>query len=247
MMLSTFSRIFRAALLLVFLAGCANGEEAVISESLRNAAIEAQRNLNYAVAASHFRKLRNRQPKDLGVLLGLARNLRYMGAANEAVRVLEEVRHDFDGLAVFHVEWGKAKLAGGKSEEAVEHFKTALEKDPGNWEIHSAMGIAYDLMLSFDEARKAYRKALELSKDNPAILNNMAISAAQAGDVDAAIVMLKRAATIARHSPQLRQNLALFYGIKGDFHEAEALSRMDLDEEAVRNNLAFYSRFQLKR
>ena len=38
-----------------------------------------------------------------------------------------------------------------------------------------------------------------------------------------------------------RQNLALAYGLAGDLVAAERISRLDLDEEAVQNNLAYYA------
>ena len=238
-----------AGLLLFVLAGCATEDRmgaTALSESLYHAAVEAQQNAEYVAAVSYFRRLRERRPDDRKVLLGLARNLRYVGAAMEAVRILEERKQTDADDPELLAELGMAKLAAGKTGDAIDQLKAVLEIKPGNWRVYPALGVAYDLTESYDDAKEAYRKALDLSEDNPTVLNNMAISASLAGNIEDAIAILQRVASKVRRSPQIRQNLALFYGIKGELGKAEALARMDLDEEAVRNNLAFYFRFHKK-
>ena len=262
-MLST-SRIGAGiGILLIVLASCATEEgatETALSKSLFHAAVEAQQNADYAAAVNYYRKLRERRPDDRTVLLGLARNLRYVGAATDAVSILEgNKKKDADAVSILEgnkkkdaddwellTELGMAKLAAGKTRDAIDQLTAVAEKGPGDWRVYSALGVAYDSIDSHDAAKEAYGKALGLSEDNPAVLNNMAISAALAGDIEDAIDILQRVAAKARQNPQIRQNLALFYGIKGELGKAEALARMDLDEEDVRNNLAFYFRFQKK-
>ena len=79
---------------------------------------------------------------------------------------------------------------------------------------------------------------------NGPVLNNMAFSAALNGKLDLAIKILEDAPLPVRRTPQVRQNLAFFYGIRGDMKKAGNLAVMDLDKEAVRNNLAVFSRFR---
>ena len=239
------NKIIAAGVLIFAASGCATdpGEEA-INDSLYQAALEAGLKGNYPTAVGHFSKLRERLPEDRNALLGLARNLRYLGSARDAIRLLEEESDTFAGDPAFLSELGKAKVAAGAAPEAIELFKEALEHDPGNWDIHAALGIAYDMVGTLGKAQKSYRNALDISKDNPRVLNNLAISTALAGNLEKAIEILERAAKIDRHNPQIRQNLAFFFGIKGDMDSAEALARMDLDEESVRNNLSVYSSFR---
>ena len=236
----------RLCVVAVLLSGCAStadpGSQA-IRESLQQVAATAESEGDYAAAANHYRNLVDRRPDDIGATLGLARNLRYSGHANTAVEVLDKSAAKFADALPFIVERGKANLAVGNVNEAIGHLATARARDDKNWEIHAALGIAYDLNEAFAKARESYGRALQLSKDNPVVLNNMAISAALAGDVEGAIATLEKAPPAARRSPQVRQNLALFYGIKGDMDKAEALAKMDLDEASVRNNLAVFSRF----
>lgn len=246
-MINLFPKLSLFAVLLAVVGGCAaepeNKQNAGIAESIHQAAVDARQKHDYASAAKHYRNLYEKQPDDLGVLLELAKSLRYTGSANEAAKILEAKIDAFAGFAPFLIELGKAKLAAGAASDAVGYLKIATEKDAGNWEAHSAMGIAYDMLQLFDKALESYKIADRLSPNNPVILNNMAISSAQTGDVKTAIAVLKQAANAGRRNLQIRQNLALFYGIAGNFDEAEAIARMDLGEEDVRNNLAFYYLF----
>lgn len=227
-------------------AGGAGSTDGGLTETLYQAAFEAERNTDYAAAANHYLKLLEKKPDDKAVLLGLARNLRYAGSAGDAARVLEQRRSLYSADPAFVIELGKAKLADGKTRAAIGYFREARKLDPKNWAVLSALGIAYDMAQDFEAAERSYRKALALSPDNFVVMNNLAFSLAQTGRLDEAIDILAKASVAARKSPQIRQNLALLYGIKGDFKKAEALARMDLDTESVRYNLSFFQRFHEK-
>lgn len=238
-------KIFAAGFLIIATSGCATDSiEEAINESLFQAALEAGLKGDYSSAAGHYSKLRERLPDDRAALLGLAQNLRYLGSARDAVRLLEEKSDAFSGDPVFLSELAKAKIATGASSDAIALLKEALEYDSANWAIHAALGIAYDMVENYGQAQDSYRDALAVSNDNPRVLNNLAISSALSGNLEKAVEILEQAAKIDRHNPQIRQNLAFFYGIKGDVDNAEALARMDLDEESVRNNLSVYSSFR---
>jgi len=222
------------------------GENAAISSSLTQAAMAAERTNDYSTAIDQYQKLLTRDPKNIDVLIGLARNLRYSGDSVNAVKILEKLGPTESAPVIYRLELAKSKIAAGKAKSAIRQLKLALSDEPDNWQIHSTLGIAQDLNEDFAGARRSYEQARALSEDNPAVLNNMALSAALSGDIDQAIALLEGAPRLARHSPQIRQNLAFFYGIKGDMKSASSLARMDLDEEQVRTNLAIYSRFHKK-
>ena len=111
--------------------------------------------------------------------------------------------------------------------------------EPKDWEIHSALGIAHDFLGDPGKAQERYDTALSLSPQNPSVLNNVALSRALAGDLAGGIAILEQQATRATSSPQIRQNLALLYALKGDLKNVERLTRHDLPEELVQNNLAY--------
>lgn len=244
------SSTFRNALGAVFVAMALIGCESVTSggyraptETLVNAAAEAEAGNNYLTASIHYRTLLDRNPGNRDYLLGWARNMRYIGRANLVIEAMKkETGVDGGGAAVL-IELGKAEIAASKAKDAVEHLKSALAAGGDNWDAYAALGIGYDLLQSYDEAWDAYTKALDLSPGNAQVLNNMALSAALSGKLDTAISILDGAPLPVRRIPQIRQNLAFFYGLKGDFKKAETLAKLDLDDAAVRNNLAVFDRF----
>jgi len=236
-------------LLIGVLAGCVTASEKVgdaVLESQLEGAVASENRGDYAAAVVQYQKLSLRLPNDIETHLGLARNLRYSGSPAEAMRVLDKMPPALRDGPTYLLERAKAELATGKSADAVRTVLAAVAKDPDNWELHSTLGIAYDMGDDFARARGAYERAATLSAKNPAVLNNLAISMALSGDLDGAIRTLEAAPMVARHSAQMRQNLALFYGIKGDVKKAESLARIDLDDKTVRQNLEVYSKLRRK-
>jgi len=224
-----------------------DGQDAAIATSLTQMALTAERTNDYSGAVDQYKKLLNRNPKSTDFLIALARNLRYLGKSRDALEVLKGLRPPGIPSIAYRLELAKSDIAAGKAVDAIAVLDLARAQAPNNWEIYSTLGIAHDLNEDYAKAGQAYQQAQKLSEDNPAILNNMAISAALSGDIDKAISLLQNAPRLARHSPQMRQNLAFFYGIKGDMTAAKSLAKMDLDDAAVRKNLAIYSRFHKKK
>ena len=236
-----------AGLTALALAGCqslSGGESEVITQTLARTAANSEANGEYEAAANQYRTLLDREPENRAARLGLARNLRYSGNPKSAVQTLMEAGADKSGDGGLLLELGKDKIALAKADEAIGHLKDVVKTGAEDWEVYAAMGIAHDLLQSYDEAWTAYAKALKLSPGNGQVLNNMAISAALNGKLDIAINILEQAPLPVRRTPQVRQNLAFFYGIRGDMTKAGNLAKMDLDKEAVRNNLAVFSRFR---
>lgn len=219
-------------------------DSAAITDTLRQSAVSAEQGSDYKSAAEHYQKLLKRDPDNQETLISFARNLRYSGEANSAVKVLERLGPTSARPLSFSLELAKSKIAAGKAQSAIRVLTDAVGVFPNDWEVHSTLGIALDLERRHDEAMLHYEKAYALSEDNAAVLNNMALSAALSGNINKAISLLQNAPRLARHNPQLRQNLAFFYAIKGDMETARTLSEMDLDEQDVQANMAIYSRFR---
>ncbi len=169
---------------------------------LKDAARIAEQRGEYASAASYYQKLNLQGKGGIRAVLGYARNLRYAGLGVNAVAVLEGVKtKEHRESQVYLLELGKARIAAGQYGGAVEALSRAVEKKPKNWQIYSALGIAYDLQNDPGEAKEAYGNALALSPNNPLVLNNLAISLAQTGDIDEAIAILGRVPNLAQAKP----------------------------------------------
>lgn len=213
---------------------------------LPEAARSAEQRGQYGAAAKFYRKMYLEGSGELSVLLGYARNLRYAGATSEAVTLLEDAEDKYEASPDFMLEVGKARLAAGHGDAAVLTLLRAAKLDGKNWEVHSALGIGYDMLKEYGRAGRAYRRALSLSPANPTVLNNKAMSLAQNGKIDEAIQVLESVPNLTRAKAHIRQNLALFYGIKGNFKKAESYAKLDLDDAKVKKNMAYFRQFQEK-
>lgn len=211
-----------------------------IRDFLRTAAATSQNSSNYAAAVNYYRSLHVRDSNDIEAILGLARNLRYIGAANEATKLLKEALDQFPDRIDLRAELGKAQIAMGEAADAVETLAEATKASPSDWRSLSALGIAYDLLENYSQAQASYWAALEVSPKNIAVLNNLALSKALAGELAEGISILEQASALPRPGNQVRQNLALLYAMNGDIETAEGLLKQGLSEEIAQHNLTFY-------
>lgn len=225
--------------------------EAALAEAAKLAAeralwasgVEAEGAHNYEGAIGAFSNLYERTPDDVEVLKALIRNMRYAGRAADAVGFVERrARHLLEDVGV-KFEYAKAQLAAGRKVNALNTLRAVATLMPDQWQVHSAMGIAYDSIGQFDKAIAAYENALRLSPENAIIMNNLAMSQAMAGQLQAAIQTLEAAALVNRANTHVRQNLALLYAANGENAKARALAAMDLDSGDLETNLSFYRRF----
>jgi Flp pilus assembly protein TadD len=210
-----------------------------VEPSLRAAAAAAEANNDWKGAVQHWRTLYSRHPEDKSLALALARDLRYAGEAPVAADVVQQAiaRSGRDPALV--AELGKAWLASGRQGLALKTLEEATTLAPGDWDVHSAYGVALDGSDRYAEAQAAYARALVLSPDNPVVLNNLGLSQAMAGKLDDAVATLKKAEDQPQASLQVRQNLALLLTLQGDVAAADRIASRGLPPEMVRNNAAF--------
>jgi Flp pilus assembly protein TadD len=71
-----------------------------------------------------------------------------------------------------HVEFGVVVAQRGLWREATFRWQQAVELDPTYAEAWNNLGIGYEQLGRFDDARKAYEKALEIEPANTFIRNN---------------------------------------------------------------------------
>ncbi len=216
------------------------GLKGVVEPTIMMSAVAAEANMDYEAAASHYRNLLRRDPGNRDLALRRARVMRYAGQHAQAVALLTPLATEADAAAPVLLEMGKAHLAADHLNLALRFLRAARDAAPGDWETHSALGIALDYKLDHADAQQSYLEALGLTPNNPVVLNNLGLSQAQTGDLAGAIETLRRAADQPTASPQVRQNLALLLALNGDPDGAERLARMDLPREMVRENVNYY-------
>lgn len=194
-----------------------------------------------SAAAQLYQQAINLEPKRPEAYILLGDTLVDMGAHDEAAQSFEEALERDRGNLAAHRGYARAMLGLKRPEAAIEHYQAVLAEAPDDIQAYNGLGVAHDLAGRHEAAQAAYRKGLERAPDSMLLRNNLGLSLALAGDHDEGIAMLEAVADEPGSRARNRQNLALAYGLKGDLATAERISRLDLDEDAVQNNLAYFA------
>lgn len=194
---------------------------------------------DYESSINVLKRAHDLKPYDADIAIELGESLAAVGAYNESremmVKALILTPRDtraVRGLANVLLALSEPALAIGRYREAL-----AIQPEAATY---SGLGVALDATGKPAEAQKSYRRGLELAPRNPRLIGNLALSLALDSKTDDAIELLAGELRDGRTGPRLRQNLALIYGLAGRDRDARALLRLDLDEAAVRNNVAYY-------
>jgi len=143
-----------------------------------------------------------------------ARTQRALGDYHSAAKALAQMMLVAPDDVRVVSEYGKVLVAMGRSDDAIEFLKRALELNNNDWTLYSAIGAAFDQKNKFDDARIAYQRGLQLSPNSAALLNNYAMSRMLAGDLPAAQGLIARA-QMAGNDPKIAHNAALMADLRG--------------------------------
>lgn len=162
-------------------------------------------------------------------------------AFDDAARTYQDVlKRDGDNAAA-HRGYARAMLGLNRPEAAIVHYQAVLAQNPNDVPAHNGLGVAFDLAGQHEAAEAAYQAGLAVAPDSMLLRNNLGLSLALAGRHQESIALLRAVVDEPGAKARNRQNLALAYGLAGDLVAAERISRLDLDEDAVQNNLAYYA------
>ena len=194
-----------------------------------------------AAAVQLYRQAVTIEPSRPEAYVLLGETLIELEAYQEAARTFEEaLRKDAESSAA-HRGYGRSLVGLRRPETAIGHYQAATTLAPQDIQAWNGLGVAYDMTGDHASAETAYRKGLDVAPDSMLIRNNLGLSLALAGRHDAGIEMLGSVVDDPGARARNRQNLALAYGLKGDLAAAERISRIDLANDAVENNLAYYA------
>jgi len=110
-------------------------------------------------------------------------------------------------------EYGKVLIQQGRASQALDFLRRAVQLQPNDWTLYSALGVAYDQTGDYDSARTAYDRALVLKPGESAVLNNYAMSRLQAGDLDGAKHLIAEASA-ASQDERVARNLKMITTLK---------------------------------
>lgn len=252
---------------LVALAGCASdqltqgvhpseADRAVAAESNGRAKVEALMRVaastaaagDYSNAVGLFRRAHELEPYRVEPLVGLGKALAALGFYSEAAdsfrQAIDAARHLEDPEKPAAVPdamhgLGNALIAMDQPKAAITQFEAAMREEE-KARTYNGIGVAYDMLGQHAAAQAYYRAGLDLDPGDVGMKNNLGLSLVLTGDFETGIRLLQETASHPRATSRHRLNLALAYGLAGDMDAAARVARIDLDEESVKSNLAYY-------
>ena len=194
---------------------------------------------NFSAAINLYRRAHASAPNAVEPLLRLGAVLVDAGAPNDAAEAYRAAltQRPFEQQALRGL--GTALLALGQPEMAASQYRAALSQEE-TASNYLGLGVSLDMSGNHQEAQDIYLNALNLDPENPILLNNLALSLAFDGQIESALSYLLPLVDSPRATVQHRQNLALIYGLANRMRDAARVARMDLDEDSVQRNLAYY-------
>jgi len=195
---------------------------------------------DFANAVGVYRRAAEVDPSAAAPLVAAGNTLAEMGKIDEAIVAYNSAlaRNARDPEALRGL--ARAYLMTGKPELAGQSLSVAFKDTPDDAKLLQLIGVADDFAGQHEEAQARYRRGLELLPRDPALSLDLALSLALTGNYPEAIGVLRPFATAPTSTPRERLTLALIYGLQGDTKLAEKMARLDLDAQAVRQNLAYY-------
>ena len=189
-------------------------------------------------AAAMYRRAHALDSGDTLVQKLLADILLRLGEIDEARRLFQMAAKKGDDAEALR-GYARALIALDQPQAAVSQLQAALRlaESPSTY---SLLGVAHDFLGDHGAAQAYYRTGLDVEPGNLALQNNLGLSLAVSGRFEEAISVLRKAAAGGAATARQRLNLALAYGLAGERDAAAATARLDLDERAVEQNLAFY-------
>jgi tetratricopeptide (TPR) repeat protein len=158
-----------------------------------------------------------------------------LGASPRAKEVLDRLLTIDPENADAHYLLGQNLLRAGKTQEAIEHWKSAVRLDPQN--LSSLYNLARTLAKANDPQAQTYmerfqalQKTQQLS-DRVQTLNNFALEAANAHNWSQAVEQLQESINTCgqcKQLPVLHRNLGLIFARKGDIQAGERELEMAL-------------------
>ena len=246
---------FSSSLALLLLAGCAaspvhldplsvdgrdGGGPTPTYPMLMRIGAAAQSGGDLPNALGVYRRAAEMAPQDPAPLIAAGDVLLQMGNINEAIVSYNAALVRPGDTQGAEVGLAKAFLRTGKPQLALTPLSKAMDASPDDPKLLLLLGVTKDLAGSHWEAQADYRAGLVRAPGDPGLTVNLALSLALSGNYPNAISVLQPLAMSAAGTAQERQTLALIYGLNGNTAEAARLGRIDLDDESVEHNLAFY-------
>jgi Flp pilus assembly protein TadD len=143
-----------------------------------------------------------------------------------------------------HNNLGVLKLRGSSADldQAIGHFRDALRLYPDHAGAHNNLGVAYQRLGRFEDARSEHSEAVRLQPDNVEARYNLGMDAQALGRLDEALRLYQDVLRLSPNLAAARNNLGTTLAQLGRFDEAaeafRATLRLDVGSAVAHENLA---------
>ena len=192
-----------------------------------------------AKATEYWGKEFAKNPSDAEKAVNYARNLKAMGAKQQALAVLQQAASLGATSRPLFSEYGRLALEFDQVSLAQRLLEQADDPANPDWRVISARGTALAKQGSYRDAIPLYEKALALAPEQPSVLNNLALAYAMEGGAEKAEPLLKRAAAAGERDPRVAQNLSLVLGLQGKYDEAKLVAARSLPADNAAANVDY--------
>ena len=135
------------------------------------------------------------------------------------------------GNARAQTNFGLVLARDGHFDEAIGHYRKALEIEPALAETHYNLGLAFAKSGQLDQAVASFERALKLKPDYADVHNDLGLALLRSGRLDKALVHLRRAVDLNRNDARAQNNLGAALERSGQLGEAIVHFRKALEIE----------------
>jgi Flp pilus assembly protein TadD len=129
-----------------------------------NLGVALRRLERFPQAETAYRQAIDIDPSELAALSNLAFLYEAWGRSEEAAVLHDRVEHHRRRNPFYLYRLGGQSLAAGRLEQAVDHFRNAVKRDPEVARFHFALGDALYRAGDLDRAESSLRRAVELAE-----------------------------------------------------------------------------------
>ncbi len=173
-----------------------------------------------------------KDPTSVEPYIGLATLLIAHARDKDAAEVIEQARAKLPDAAPVAVAFGEYDAAQGKYEDAVAHFRHAIDLSPTALSTHFKLGVVYRHMRKTDLASQEFDQVLVMDKDYPGLALERGLLFEDSGEVDRALEQFKNALSRAPDDPDLQLRVGAAYVAIGRAEEALPMLRKVLEKRA---------------
>ena len=174
-----------------------------------------------------------KDPASVEPYIALATLLVAHNRDKDAQAVIEEAKTKLPDEAPVAVAFGEYDASQGRYEDAVAHFRHALDLSATSLSTHFKLGVVYRHMRKTDIAAQEFDQVLAMDKDYPGLALERGLLFEESGEVDRALEQFKSALARAPDDADLQLRVGAAYVAIGRPEDALPMLRTVLEKRSA--------------